>query len=125
MSYLLTSEEVQSSSEAQSGVLENSIDADISTCFITNTETDPWWIIDLEMDYIVSSIVLTTSQDQTGMKPECSTATAETSLKNWVRIRANLGYVVTEPRHTIRHLAHRMGRQCRKVPQAVPENWKL
>ena len=67
MSYLLTSEEVQSSSEAQSGVLENGIDADISTCFITNTETDPWWIIDLEMDYIVSSIVLTTAQDQTGL----------------------------------------------------------
>ena len=65
MPYLLTSHALQSSSESNTNALANSIDGDINTCFETNTETNPWWIIDLEREYIVSSIVLTTSQGQT------------------------------------------------------------
>ena len=68
MSYLLTSQDVQSSSESNTNALATSIDGNISTCFETNTETNPWWMIDLEREYTVFSIVLTTSQDQTGMK---------------------------------------------------------
>ena len=68
MSYLLTSQDVQSSSESDTNALATSIDGNISTCFETNTETNPWWMIDLEREYTVFSIVLTTSQDQTGMK---------------------------------------------------------
>ena len=68
VSYLLTSHEVQSSSEAEINALETSVDGDVNTCFMTTTETNPWWIIDLETEYIVTSIVLTISQDQTGAK---------------------------------------------------------
>ena len=66
MPHLLTSPAVQSSSETEINTLQTSVDGDINTCFTTATETDPWWIIDLGTEYLVSSIVLATSQDQTG-----------------------------------------------------------
>ena len=68
MPHLLTSPAVQSSSETEINTLQTSVDGDINTCFTTATETDPWWIIDLGTEYLVSSIVLATSQDQPGVK---------------------------------------------------------
>ena len=68
LSYLLTSPAVRSSSEGDTSALQNSVDGDINTCFATDTETDPWWIVDLGTEYVVSGITLATSQDQTGVK---------------------------------------------------------
>ena len=70
VSHLLTSPAaaVQSSSESETNTLENSVDGDISTCFTTVTETDPWWMVDLGTEHTVSAIALATTQDQTGVK---------------------------------------------------------
>ena len=70
VSHLLTSPAaaVQSSSESETNTLQNSVDGDISTCFTTVTETDPWWMVDLGTEHTVSAIALATSQDQTGAK---------------------------------------------------------
>ena len=40
------------------------------------------------------------------MKPNCIAIRAETFPKIWIRIRATLGYVVTEPRHAMCYLVH-------------------
>ena len=72
VSHLLTSPTVQSSSEDETSDLQNSVDGDINTCFTTDTETDPWWIVDLGAEYEVSGITLATSQDQTGVKSHSS-----------------------------------------------------
>ena len=66
MSHLLTSRAVQSSSEDETSDLQNSVDGDINTCFTTDTETDPWWIVDLGEEHVVTGITLATSQDHTG-----------------------------------------------------------
>ena len=51
----------------------------------------------------------------------------ETFPKNWIRIRATLGYVVTEPRHAMCHLVymgvHRGGSNTECAPPP-PEIWK-
>ena len=70
---LLTTPAVQSSSEASdTNALQNSVDGDINTCFTTDTETDPWWIVDLGAEHVVTGITLATSQDQTGVMSHSS-----------------------------------------------------
>ena len=47
-------------------MLQQSVDGDVSTCFTTARETNPWWLVDLGAEYVVYGITLATSQDQTG-----------------------------------------------------------
>ena len=55
------------SSEAEANSAQNSTDDDTATCFATMTENNPWWIVDLEGEYTLYRIDLTTTDGHSGI----------------------------------------------------------
>ena len=50
---------MSTSSEAVANSSLNSVDDDTDTCFATMTESNPWWVVDLEQNYTITSVVIT------------------------------------------------------------------